>query len=42
MGTVNARIPAPAGSYMAMGPEGIHPRVLKELAGVIVRPLNDF
>lgn len=42
MGTVNTRIPAPAGSYVAMGPEGICPRVVKELAGVIVRLLNDF
>lgn len=42
MGTVNVRIPAPSGSYMAMGPEGIHPRVVKKLAGVIVGLLNDF
>lgn len=42
MGTVNARTPAPAGSYMALGPEGICPRVAKELAGVTVRLLNDF
>lgn len=42
MGTVNARIPAPAGSYMAVGPQGVCPRVVKELAGVIVWLLNDF
>lgn len=42
MGRVNARIPAPAGSCMTVEPEGICPRVVKELPGVIVRLLNDF
>lgn len=28
--------------YEFMGPDGICPRILKELAGIITKPLDDF